>query len=84
MPMRVWPSHGISATLSFRCTKWDTLRTQMLQQTETKRVNLSYFLGGKAKSDPKDWTPDLSVVRATIQYAIATGRLERESERVVV
>jgi hypothetical protein len=65
----------------FRCTKWDTLRTQMLQQTEIRRANLSYFLGGKAKSDPKDWTPDLNAVHATIKYAIATGRLERESEQ---
>lgn len=68
----------------FRCTKWDTLRTQMLQQTVTRRTSLSYFLGGKAKSDPKDWKPNLSAVQATIKYAIATGRLERESERVAV
>jgi hypothetical protein len=54
----------------------------MLQQTETKRANLSYFLDSKAKSDSKDWTPDLSAVRATIKYAIATEQLERESERV--
>jgi hypothetical protein len=65
----------------FRCTKWDVLRTQMLQQTATRTASLSYFLGGKAKSDPKDWTPDLSAVHATIKYAIATGRLERESEQ---
>lgn len=66
----------------FRCTKWDTLRTQMLRQTETRRTNLSYFLGGKAQSDPKNWTPDLNAVHATIKYAIATGRLDRESEQV--
>jgi hypothetical protein len=46
------------------------------------RGDLSYFLGGKAKSDPKDWTPDLSAVHATIKYAIATGRFDRESEQV--
>jgi hypothetical protein len=57
---------------------------QMLQQTETRRGSLSYFLGGKARSDPKDWTPTLSAVHATIKYAIATGRLEREIEQVIV
>jgi hypothetical protein len=56
----------------------------MLQQTETRRGNLSYFLGGKAKSDPKDWTPNMSAVYATIKYAIATGRLDRKSEQVAV
>ena len=56
----------------FRCTNWDTLRTQMLQQTETRKGSLSYFLGGKARSDPKDWTPVLSAVRATIKYAAAS------------
>ena len=56
----------------------------MLQQTETRRANLSYFLGSKAKSDPKDWTPDLKAVHVTIKYAIATGRLERESEQAAV
>jgi hypothetical protein len=66
----------------FQCTKWDMLRMQMLQQTETKRANLSYFLGGKAKSDSKDWTPDLNAVCTTIKYVIATRQLERESERV--
>lgn len=56
----------------------------MLQQTETRKGSLSYFLGGKARSDPKDWTPVMSAVRATIKYAIATGRLEREPEQVAV
>lgn len=62
----------------FRCTKWTALRTQMLQCTDTRRGNLSYFLGGKAKSDAEDWTPDLDAVRATVKYAIATGRLYEE------
>jgi hypothetical protein len=68
----------------FRCTKWDTLRTQMLQQTATRKGNLSYFLGGKAKSDPEDWTPNMGAVYATIKYAISTRRLDRESQQVAV
>jgi hypothetical protein len=59
----------------FRCTKWTALRTEMLQCTETHRSNISFYLGGKTPTDDKSWTPDLTAVRATIRFAIATGRL---------
>ena len=65
----------------FRCTKWTTLREGMLQCTETRRGNLSFYLGGKAPSDPERWKPDMKAVRATIKYAMATGRLDTEGER---
>jgi hypothetical protein len=35
----------------FGCIRWTGYRTQMLQQTETKRSNLSFYLGGRAPSD---------------------------------
>jgi len=60
----------------FRCTRWDTHRTQMLAQTNTRRGDLSLYLGGKAPSDPETWKPNMDAVRATIKFAIATGRLE--------
>jgi ribonuclease HI len=62
----------------FRCVKWTELRTRMLQYTDTRRGNLSFYLGGKATSDPENWTPDMNAVRATIGYAIATHRLNEE------
>jgi hypothetical protein len=65
----------------FRCTRWDSHRTQMLAQTDTRRGNLSFYLGGKALSDPETWTPNLDAVRATIKFAIATGRLDMEVEQ---
>jgi hypothetical protein len=65
----------------FRCTMWATHRTQMLQQTDTRRGSLSFYLGGKAPSDPEPWTPNMDAVRATVKYAIATGRLEAELEQ---
>ena len=61
----------------FRCTKWTRLREGMLQCTETRRGNLSFYLGGKAPSDSERWKPDMKAVRATIKYALATGRLDR-------
>jgi exonuclease III len=60
----------------FRCTKWTAFRTEMLQCTETRRSNVSFYLGGKTPTDDKSWTPDRTAVRATIRFAMATGRLE--------
>ena len=48
----------------------------MLQYTDTRRGNLSFYLGGRARSDDEDWTPDINMVQATVRYAIATGRLD--------
>jgi hypothetical protein len=59
----------------FRCTRWDRYRETMLRQTNSKKGCLSFFLGGKAASDPSSWKPSLPAVRATVQYALATGRL---------
>jgi hypothetical protein len=52
----------------------------MLEQTDTRRGNLSFYLGGKASSDPDRWVPDLNAVRATVEYAMATRRLDTEIE----
>lgn len=60
----------------FRCRKWTTHRTKMLQYTHTHRGNISFFLGGKSPSDDQNWTPNLEAVRASIRFAIATGRLD--------
>jgi hypothetical protein len=60
----------------FPCRKWTAHRTEMLQCTHTCRSNISFFLGGKSHSDDQNWTPNLEVVRASIRFAIATGRLD--------
>ncbi|KAJ9480575.1 hypothetical protein VN97_g12978 [Penicillium thymicola] len=60
----------------FRCRKWTAHRTELLQCTNTHRGNISFFLGGKSPSDDQKWTPNLEAVRASIRFAIATGRLE--------
>lgn len=65
----------------FRCTMWETHRTQLLNQTDTKRGNLSFYLGGKAPSDPARWTPNMEAVRATVKFAISTRRLDTEVEQ---
>ncbi|KAL3702678.1 hypothetical protein TMatcc_011258 [Talaromyces marneffei ATCC 18224] len=62
----------------FRCTKWTTKREDMNQCTQTKRGNLSFFLGGKSRSDSDRWQPDMTAVHAAIKYAMATKRLEQE------
>ena len=60
----------------FRCQKWTTQRMEMLQCTFTHRGNISFSLGGKSPLDDQNWTPNLEAVRATIRFAIATGRLD--------
>jgi hypothetical protein len=62
----------------FRCSKWDSQRRQLLQRMGNRIGCLSTALGGKAASDPQAWKPDLKVVRTTIEYALATGRLTQE------
>jgi hypothetical protein len=39
--------------------------------------NLSFFLGGKSASDGAKWRPNLEAVRATVKFAMATGRLSQ-------
>ena len=60
----------------FRCRRWTTYRAEMLQCTDTHRGNLSFYLGGKSPSDDESWAPNMEAVRATIRFAMATGRLD--------
>ena len=65
----------------FRCTKWIAHRSEMLQCTDTHRGNISFYLGGKSPSDDKNWKPNIEAVRATIRFAISTGRLDASQPR---
>ncbi len=60
----------------FRCRLWTAQRMEMLQCTGTGRGNMSLYLGGKARTDDAQWKPNMDAVRATIRFAIATGRLD--------
>ena len=62
----------------FRCRRWMTHRTEMLQCTEIHKSNISFYLGGKSPSDDKNWTPNMKAVRVTIRFAITTGRLDAD------
>lgn len=62
----------------FRCTRWDEHRRELFAQTNTRRGNLSFYLGGKAPSDSEKWAPNMDAVRATVKYAMATGRLNTD------
>ena len=53
----------------------------MPQQTDTRRGSLSFYLGGKAPTNPRQWTPNIDAVRATVKYAIATRRLKAEPDQ---
>lgn len=60
----------------FRCTRWTSQRVEMQQETGARTGSLSFHLGGKARTDADDWTPDMAAVQATIKHAIATARLD--------
>lgn len=62
----------------FRCSKWDEIRKQHLPRNAG---NLSFSVGGKGAGDPPNWQPNMEAVRATISFAIATGRLNVETEQ---
>ena len=64
-----------------RCVRWTTLRKGMLQCTVERRGSLSFYLGGKAPSNSREWAPDIKAVRATIKYTMATGRLGPDEEQ---
>ena len=48
----------------------------MLKYTNIYRNNIFFFLGEKLLSDNQNWTPNLEAVQTSIQFAIATGRLD--------
>ncbi|GKU11645.1 unnamed protein product [Fusarium langsethiae] len=62
----------------FRCTEWTAHRTEMLQCTEALRGSLSFYLGEKSPTDGAKWAPNMQAVRATIRFAIVTGRLDTQ------
>ncbi len=64
----------------FRCPRWSNLRQEFKRLAANRWGDLSYALGGWSnarKDGPLDkWIPHYSMVSATINFAIATGRLE--------
>jgi hypothetical protein len=75
-----------SAHYLFECPTWETHRDE-LKGTEVERwKDLSYFVGGRTErttpsgelidGDRKHWTPNMEVVKRTIEYAIKTERLQ--------
>lgn len=60
------------------CKEWGTQRKELLERAGIRTDMLSHLLGGRSPLDDKDWTPDMNAVRATIRFALATGRLDRQ------
>jgi hypothetical protein len=73
----------------FCCRKWDEQRRKLRLQHGERFGDLSYALGGFSSRQEggqsidgpiERWKPDIGVVRATIQFAIDTGRLQTGSQ----
>ncbi|KAL2356362.1 hypothetical protein BJ546DRAFT_802638, partial [Cryomyces antarcticus] len=66
--------------LLFTCSKWEHLRSSMRAAHGSRYGDLSYALGGY-KDTAQDgelskWKPGLKAVRATIEFVLATKRLD--------
>jgi ribonuclease HI len=73
----------------FSCSRWTQQRTKMRQQHGERFGDLSYALGGYSSRQEggknidgpiEHWKPDINVVRATIQFATDTGRLQASDQ----
>ncbi|KAH0182327.1 hypothetical protein KCV03_g10365, partial [Aureobasidium melanogenum] len=71
----------------FSCPRWRNERQAMKSAHGSRYWDVSYALGGystaerdgkKVDGEKDKWQPDLKAVRATIDYAIKTGRLQRQ------
>jgi hypothetical protein len=62
------------------CRLWDVQRQRLFQTLGPRRGNLSFFLGGKATTDDKNWAPNMEAVQASIKFAIDTGRLDIQKD----
>jgi hypothetical protein len=72
----------------FSCSRWTHQRIKMKQQHGRRFGDLSYALGGYSSKQEggknidgpiEHWEPDIKVVRATIQFAKSTGRLQAKN-----
>jgi hypothetical protein len=72
----------------FLCLRWKNERQAMKSAHGSRYWEVSYALGGystverdgkKVDGEKDKWQPDLNAVKATIEYAIKTGRLQRQT-----
>ena len=66
--------------LLFTCGKWEQYRAEMRSEHGSRYGELSYALGGYSDAirdgERAKWKPDLKAVRATIEFVLATKRLD--------
>lgn len=66
--------------LLFTCSKWEHLRTNMQAEHGGRYSELSFALGGyndaRHDGEQSKWRPDMKAVRATIDFVLATKRLD--------
>jgi len=66
--------------LLFTCRKWEQHRANMRAEHGSRYGELSYALGGynnvSRDGDPTKWKPNIKAVKATIEFVLATKRLD--------
>jgi hypothetical protein len=75
----------------FSCPRWKDERQAMKSAHASRYWDVSYALGGystaeregkKVDGEKDKWQLDLDAVKATIEYAIKTGRLQRQTRSI--
>jgi hypothetical protein len=72
-------SYGLDESKAITSEMYVSLASEPFGRWPTGRNRLVLYCicYGKAASDGQKWTPNMDTVRATIRFAIATGRLEQ-------
>ena len=68
------------------CTRWQTQRRELMAKAGKRWGDISFLLGGwtNTREDGAKaiWQPNYEVVRATIKFAMETGRLDAEDRLI--
>ncbi|EQL37225.1 hypothetical protein RJZ56_001038 [Blastomyces dermatitidis] len=62
------------------CSQWTEQRQNLQERIGLGVNNLPRLLGNKPEGSPDDWKPDMVMIKAAIQFARETGRLDESRE----
>ena len=78
----------------FHCLRYNQLQGDLIREARCRYGDLSYILGGRSSVQNPDgsnpngplerWTPNLTMVRTAIRFALRTGRLGPQSQDTVL
>ena len=79
--MRIWPSKRNHQALPLPMHEMAGTPNRNARADRHKKRQPLLLFGGGSRSDPETWMPNMDAVRATIKFAMAIGRLDREVQK---